>query len=66
MSVRHKVEIIENGERVEKELNLTRGQAIKLHCKECSGGSSSEAVKCEIKSCPLWPFRCWKQPEGVI
>ena len=40
--------------------------AIRSYCIDCSGGSPSEAAKCMVLSCPLWPFRTkanpWRQP----
>jgi hypothetical protein len=36
---------------------MYRSQAIKAHCKECSGGTADEATGCSIFDCPLWPFR---------
>lgn len=36
---------------------LSRKWAIKAYCWECSGDSTSEVDKCEIKACPLWKFR---------
>ena len=32
-------------------------KAIRAHCVDCSGGSSSEARKCTVIDCPLWPLR---------
>ena len=32
-------------------------KAIRAHCVDCSGGSSSEARKCTVIDCPLWPMR---------
>ena len=43
-------------ERVETR-NLTRSQAIKFNCLDCSGGVVAEVRDCIIKTCPLWVFR---------
>lgn len=32
-------------------------KAIRAKCVDCSGGDMSEARKCKIYSCPLWPMR---------
>ena len=49
-AVRHK-----NGGFVEVD-GYARSKAIKLHCTECMGWESNPN-ECEIKECPLWPFR---------
>jgi len=36
---------------------LTRSAAIKFYCLDCSGGYTAEVRDCEIKLCPLFPFR---------
>ena len=36
----------------------TRATAIYAHCLECSGDSRAEVRHCELKDCPLYPFRC--------
>jgi hypothetical protein len=36
---------------------MNRNQAIKAHCKECSGGTADEVTGCSLFDCPLWPFR---------
>lgn len=38
-------------------------QAIKRHCFECSGNSYKERELCDIKDCPLHPFRLGKNPK---
>ena len=43
-------------ERVETR-NLTRSQAIKFNCLDCSGGVVAEVRACYMKTCPLWVFR---------
>jgi hypothetical protein len=45
---------------------LTRAQAIRKHCVECSGSSVYEANKCTVKKCYLWPYRRgsgWEDPD---
>ena len=41
---------------------MTPIKAIRLHCLECSGGSSNEVRLCVIPDCPLYPFRLGKNP----
>jgi hypothetical protein len=36
--------------------------AIRAKCVDCSGGSPSEARRCEAVDCPLWPFRSGLHP----
>lgn len=36
---------------------LTRKQAIRAKCLECSGGVLSEVRKCPVSRCPLWMYR---------
>lgn len=40
-----------------KKKRLTKGEAIRLKCLECSGDSPSEVTLCSIPDCPLWPYR---------
>lgn len=35
-------------------------KAIRAHCVDCCGGSTSEVRKCTAYRCPLWPFRMGK------
>lgn len=35
----------------------SRTAAIHLFCITCMGGSRSDAVSCQTKTCPLWQFR---------
>ena len=37
-------------------------RAIRAKCVDCSGGSLSEARKCTVVGCPLWPMRMGKNP----
>lgn len=36
---------------------LTRKQAIKAKCLDCSGGIRAEIRNCPTTTCPLWPYR---------
>jgi hypothetical protein len=38
-------------------------KAIRLKCKDCSGGSESDARNCVVPSCPLWPYRMGRGPK---
>lgn len=35
----------------------SRADAIHSFCKECSGFDVRAAIDCEVRGCPLWPFR---------
>jgi len=39
-----------------------RGEAIRLYCIECVGGSQHLVRGCETKDCFLWPFRAPGKP----
>jgi hypothetical protein len=61
MSIKHTFKYLRSvsgkvEERVETR-NLTRSQAIKFNCLDCSGGVVAEVRCCVIKICPLWVFR---------
>ena len=36
---------------------LTRRQAIRAKCLDCSGGNRAEVRHCPSNDCPLWPYR---------
>ena len=36
---------------------MSKSQAIKKKCLDCSGGSPKEVTLCIIIDCPLWPYR---------
>lgn len=38
-------------------MEMTRKQAIRAKCIDCSGGSRAEVKRCESEECPLWPYR---------
>lgn len=44
-----------------KPKRITRGKAIRMKCLECSGGQRAEVRLCEMRECPLWPFRLGKE-----
>lgn len=39
------------------ERRLTRGEAIRKHCIECSGGNRAEVRKCTVTKCHLYRYR---------
>ena len=58
MAVEHYVKVLKaGGTHFEGTVTLTRGKAIRLHCIDCSGGSLAEVRRCNIATCPLFPFR---------
>lgn len=40
---------------------LTRGQAIRQKCLNCSGFNKKEVRNCELKKCPLYKYRLGKE-----
>lgn len=44
-----------------KKKRLTRGQAIKQKCLDCSAGNKKEAKNCSFKDCPLYRYRTGKE-----
>lgn len=42
---------------MEEKSKLTRKQAIKERCLNCSGYNRKEVKNCEIKECPLYRYR---------
>jgi hypothetical protein len=53
MAVEHTI-ITKTGHKVVK---LTRRNAIRQKCMECSGWFAPEVRKCVCQDCALWPFR---------
>lgn len=47
------------GENMEK--RLTRGQAIRKKCLDCSANNRAEVKNCPIKDCPLYRYRLGKE-----
>ena len=43
---------------------MTRAKAIQKHCRDCAGESYKEVVGCELKDCPLWPYRLGCAPSS--
>lgn len=41
--------------------SLSRKEAIKLFCYQCSGENKAEVHRCPAKNCPLWVFRKGKE-----
>jgi len=41
---------------------MTRNEAIRKKCLECSGGSPKEVTICHHFDCPLWWYRCGSPP----
>lgn len=56
--LRSKGKIIE--ERTETK-NLTRSEAIRYNCLDCSGGLVRDVRECTIQTCPLWIFRPYQK-----
>jgi len=42
---------------------LTGIKAIRYKCLDCCCGSASEVKQCDIKDCPLHPFRMGRYPK---
>lgn len=42
---------------------LTRKEAIKSKCLDCSCGKREEVRRCTLTSCPLWPYRTGKEQQ---
>lgn len=41
---------------------LTPVKAIRANCIDCSGGNRAEVRRCNIVTCPLWPYRMGMRP----
>ena len=37
-------------------------KAIRANCVECMGGQRSLVRECDLRGCPLWPYRLGKNP----
>jgi hypothetical protein len=44
-------------------MKVTPLKAIRLHCLDCSGGSTKEVRLCVISDCPLYPYRFGRNPK---
>ena len=40
-------------------------RAVRAKCLDCSGGMRAEVRDCQLKDCPLWPFRGAGAPERI-
>ena len=60
MAFLHTFKYLSGGREVEETKSLSPAKAIRYNCLDCSGGSSNEVANCDIKKCPLWPFRLGK------
>ena len=49
-----------------EEKRITRGKAIRLKCLDCCCGNSGEVRRCELRKCPLWPFRMGNEKKAEI
>lgn len=45
---------------------ITRGKAIRLKCLDCCCGNSAEVRRCDLKKCPLWPYRMGSEKKAKI
>ena len=45
---------------------MTASKAIQKHCVDCIGGSAQDVPLCQVRDCPLWPFRigCGMRSKG--
>ena len=41
-------------------------KAIRMKCLDCSGGSRTEAERCQVKDCALYPFRMGRNPFRAV
>lgn len=48
------------------ERRLTRSQAIRKHCIECSGGNRAEVRNCTVTQCYLYRFRMGTEVEDDL
>lgn len=44
---------------------LTRKQAIRAKCLDCSGNNRAEVRRCPVIGCPLWPYRMGAEQKGT-
>ena len=45
---------------------ITRRKAIRLKCLDCCCGNGAEVRRCELRKCPLWPFRMSNEKKAEI
>ena len=46
--------------------NTNPVRAIRMKCVDCSGGSRTEAERCTVKTCALYPFRMGRNPFRAV
>lgn len=44
---------------------VTRSKAIRLKCLDCCCGNSAEVRRCDLKKCPLHPYRMGNEKKAV-
>ena len=44
---------------------LNRALAVRAKCIDCSCYELAEVTACELRGCPLWPWRSGRKPKGV-
>lgn len=42
---------------------LTPIKSIRAKCKDCTNNQYQEIKECDMKNCPLWPYRMGKRPK---
>lgn len=57
-------EIIQKTDFSDPAKRLTRAQAIRWKCADCTNGQYREIKLCTIKTCPLWPYRLGSEARG--
>ena len=45
---------------------MTRQQAIRLKCVDCSGANALEVKLCPVYACPLWDYRLGAKKKRTI
>jgi len=45
---------------------MTRRQAIKAKCLDCSGDSAMEVTLCQVLKCPLWEWRLGQDTDSPV
>lgn len=44
---------------------VTRSKAIRLKCLDCCCGNSAEVRRCDLKKCPLHPYRMGNEKKAA-
>lgn len=47
------------------EKRVTRSKAIRLKCLDCCCGNSAEVRRCDLKKCPLHPYRMGNEKKAA-